>query len=136
MPTIPFLDTIGSRIVSANPGRATLECPLVDHTRNYVGNMHGGVIAAVAEAAARSAFRNAFPKGRHRTLEMKLNYFRPILDTKSAGWNPANVPAAGKAKISAVATLLSSDTKVSVASVDLFDSTKALAAAAIVTMQR
>jgi uncharacterized protein (TIGR00369 family) len=86
--------------------------------------MHGGVIAAVAEAAARAALREAFPRGRHFTVEMKLNYFRPIQDTEAKG------------TITAVAQLLDSDSKIHVANVDLFDNGKKLAAAAIVTMQR
>jgi len=118
--TVPFLETIGAQILSAKGGKATVSCTLADHVRNYAGNMHGGVIAAVAEAAARAALREAFPRGAQATVEMKLNYFRPIL----AG------------KIKAVARLLDGESRLCVANVDLFDDGKNLAAAAIVTMSR
>ncbi len=128
---IPFLDTIGaSRVSAKRPAaaahnhKATITCTLSDHVRNYAGNMHGGVIAAVAESAARAALREAFSRGRHATVEMKLNYFRPILDTEVKGM------------ITAVAQLLESDSRICVANVDVFDSGRKLAAAAIVTMQR
>ena len=125
---IPFLETIGAQVVRVKGGKATVTCPLADHVRNYAGNMHGGVIAAVAEAAARAALRSTFPKGRHATVEMKLNYFRPIPDVPDT--------KEPQAKITAVAELLSGDSKTCVANVNLFDAAKNLAAAAIVTMQR
>lgn len=125
---IPFLETIGARVVRVKGGKATVTCPLSDHVRNYAGNMHGGVIATVAEAAARAALRDAFPRGRHSTVEMKLNYFRPILD--------GPIPKEPKGKVTAVAELLRGASRICVANVNLFDAGKNLAAAAIVTMQR
>jgi len=142
MPTAPrsnpFLETIGARevgagatakakkklIASAKSTQATVTCDLANHIRNYAGNMHGGVIAAVAEAAARAALRKAFPRGKHATVELKMNYFRPI------------VPGDPNAKIDAIADLLPTDSRICVANVDVFDAQKNLAAAAIVTMHR
>ncbi|MEO8026804.1 MAG: PaaI family thioesterase [Bryobacteraceae bacterium] len=117
---VPFLETIDARVALSKAGKIRISCPLAEDVRNYVGNMHGGVIAAIAEAAARAALRCAHPKGKQSTIEMKLNYFRPIV----------------KGEITAVADLISGESTICVANVELFDSAKNLAAAAIVTMQR
>ena len=48
---------------------------------NTAGTLHGGVTASVADAAVGSALQHHFQgKRRFTTVEMKVNYFRPVTE--------------------------------------------------------
>ena len=115
---IPFNHLLGIRIVRQHRDGVTLECVLRDELRNYSGVMHGGVTATVADVAVGMAITNHF-QGRRRatTAEMKLNYFLPIVE----------------GKLIARSHLIRIGSTLVVGRVDLFDSRKRLAGAALVT---
>jgi uncharacterized protein (TIGR00369 family) len=114
----PFNSLLGIRPVRGHKDGLTIECAVRKDLLNTAGVLHGGVTATVADAAAgMSIARLTGGKKRITTIEMKLNYFRPV--------------AEGKLRARAYVIRLGS--QIAVARVDLYDHKKNLAGAALVT---
>jgi len=78
---IPFAKMLGARLARLHRDGITLECTLHGKLLNSARALHGGVSAALADAAVGVAIHRHF--GRLRpitTVEMKINYFRPIME--------------------------------------------------------
>ena len=89
-----------------------------DELKNALDTMHGGVYASLADAAVGISIVAHFEfKRKCTTVEMKLNYFLPILD----------------GKLSARGRLLRIGSSLAVGRVDLYNSKKHLAGAALIT---
>lgn len=115
---MPFNQLLGIRVVRLHRDGVTIECPVREDLRNVAGVLHGGVAATLADAAVGIALTNHFSAKRAATTtELKINYLRPIAE----------------GKIVARAHLLRVGSKLVVGRVDMFDSNRKLAAAAIVT---
>lgn len=115
---IPFNRLVGIRVVRRHRDGVTLECAVRDDLRNWAGVLHGGVTAAIADVAVGVAITNHFHrKRRATTTELKINYFLPIRD----------------GKITARSHLIRIGSTLVVGRVDLFDSEKRLAGAALVS---
>lgn len=115
---IPFNSLIGIRPVRGHKDGLTVECTVRKELLNTAGVLHGGVTATMADAAAGMAItRLTGGKKRITTVEMKLNYFRPV--------------PGGKLRARAYVIRLGS--QIAVARVDLHDNEKNLAGAALVT---
>lgn len=115
---IPFNHLLGIRVVRRHRDGVTLECAVRDDLRNWAGVLHGGVTAAIADVAVGVAITNHFHKKRRATTtELKINYFLPIRD----------------GKITARSHLIRIGSTLVVGRVDLFDSEKRLAGAALVS---
>lgn len=117
-PQMPFNSLLGIRLARVHRDGLTIECAVKPELLNLAGALHGGVSATLADAAAGLAIQRHYGgKQRITTVELKINYFRPI--------------AAGKAK--ARAFLLRTGKTLAVARVDLSDSEKNLTGSALVT---
>ena len=115
---MPFNSLIGIRPVRGHKDGLTIECTVRKELLNTAGVLHGGVTATMADAAAGMAItRLTGGKKRITTIEMKLNYFRPV--------------AEGKLRARAYVIRLGS--QIAVARVDLHDHQNNLAGAALVT---
>lgn len=115
---IPFNHLVGIRVARRHRDGVTLECAVRDDLRNWAGVLHGGVTAAIADVAVGVAITNHFHKKRRATTtELKINYFLPIRD----------------GKIIARSHLIRIGSTLVVGRVDLFDSEKRLAGAALVS---
>lgn len=80
---MPFNRSVGLRVVRRHKDGVTIEVPLRDDLRNLAGMLHGGVSATIADAAVGIAIASHFSGRRPATtLEMKINYFRPVADGK------------------------------------------------------
>ena len=76
---VPFNTLLGMRLRSVHRDGITVECALRDELRNSAGAAHGGVAAAMADAAVGIAIQRHFGgKRRITTVELKINYFRPV----------------------------------------------------------
>jgi uncharacterized protein (TIGR00369 family) len=78
---IPFNKLLGMRVARTHADGVTLECKIVGKLLNSAKVLHGGVSAALADAAVGIALHRHL--GDHRpitTVEMKINYFRPVKD--------------------------------------------------------
>ena len=115
---MPFGTLVGLRPVKAHKDGLTIECTVRPELMNTMNVLHGGVTATVADAAAGMAItRLTGGKKRITTIEMKLNYFRPV----------------SEGVLSARAYVIRLGSQVAVVRVDLHDSKKNPAGAALVT---
>jgi uncharacterized protein (TIGR00369 family) len=115
---VPFNNLLGMRLHSVHRDGITIECALRDDLRNSAGAAHGGVAAAMADAAVGIAIQRHFGgKRRITTVELKINYFRPV----------------NQGRILARSHLLRIGTRLCVGSVDLTDDHGRAIGTAIVT---
>src|SRR5262245_49174657 len=78
---LPFNSLLGVKITRVHRDGVTLELPMRDELQNAAGAMHGGAIATLADAAVGLAVSRHFGGSRRiTTVELKVNYFRPIKD--------------------------------------------------------
>ena len=77
----PMTELLKIAIAEVSEGRAVLTAtPTVDHT-NGIGIVHGGLAATLLDTALGCAVNTMMPAGRvFTTLEMKVNFTRPIRD--------------------------------------------------------
>jgi uncharacterized protein (TIGR00369 family) len=118
LPKIPFTMLLGVELTRVHRDGVTLECALRHQLMNSAGVAHGGVAAAMADVAVGMALNRHFGgKRRITTVEMKINYFRPV----RAG------------RILARARLLRLGSTLGIGRVDLTDTEGNLVGTAIVT---
>jgi uncharacterized protein (TIGR00369 family) len=84
LPQPPIAETLGFHLVAAGEGRAAFEgLPELRHY-NPIGTVHGGFTATLLDSALACAIFSTLVKGDiWTTLELKLNYVRPL--TKDTG---------------------------------------------------
>lgn len=80
---IPFWVTLGMDVQDAQPGRARVRVPFSTGLLNANGVLHGGVVFAAGDAAVAVALLGLIEAGaRIATLEMKINFLRPVDGTE------------------------------------------------------
>lgn len=78
---VPFNRLVGLRLTRLHRDGITIECTLRSDLRNSAGAAHGGVAATMADAAVGIAIQRHFGgKRRITTVELKINYFRPVIE--------------------------------------------------------
>jgi uncharacterized protein (TIGR00369 family) len=76
---IPFNQLLGMRVWRTHRDGITIECKIVKRLLNSARVLHGGVCASLADAAVGIALhRHLGDHHRITTVEMKINYFRPV----------------------------------------------------------
>lgn len=75
---MPFNRLLGMRLVAVHKDGITIECPVRPDMMNGAGVLHGGVTATMADAAAGIATNRHLGGRAITTVEMKINYFRPV----------------------------------------------------------
>ena len=116
--TLPFNNLVGLRATAIHPEGVTLECPVRPELLNAHRTLHGGVYGTIADAAVgMSIFAHFDGKRLATTVEMKVNYFLPVV----------------KGKIIARAHLRRIGSSLAIGQVDLTDSKGKLVGIAIVT---
>ena len=116
--TSPFHELVGIRLVRIHRDGVTIECKVRPELLNASGVLHGGVTATLADAAVGMAITQRVGRaGAATTVEMKLNYLRPV---------------SGR-KITARARLLRMGSTLCVGRVDMFNDGNELVSAALVT---
>jgi uncharacterized protein (TIGR00369 family) len=122
MPAMPAWDFVGIRVVESGDGKAVCEMEPGEELANGIGSVQGGILCTLIDAAISSAELSVRPPGTFgATLELKVNYIRPVpieagairceADVEYAGQQTAVIRArvlssAGKLCASAVATIL------------------------------
>jgi uncharacterized protein (TIGR00369 family) len=118
MEHMAFNHFMGMRVTEVFDDGLTIECDVTPHHFNGDGVVHGGVTATLADSAMGVALVRHFGgKIRAATVEMKINYFRPILGTK----------------ISARCKLVRMGSKICVGTVDIYDDAANHAGLALLT---
>ena len=81
---IPIGDTLGFRITTVEHGRIFLAGSPDESSYNLIGTVHGGWTAAILDSAmALAALASLDERHDFTTLDIKINYLRPI--TKQSG---------------------------------------------------
>ena len=115
---IPFNALLGLRLLRLHADGVTIGCTVRDELRNAAGVLHGGVSATLADVSVGTALTRYLGRPRGATtVEMKVNYLRPIAD----------------GKVTARAHLVRVGKNLCTARVDVFNGSKQPAAVALVT---
>ncbi|MGE0095020.1 MAG: PaaI family thioesterase [Alphaproteobacteria bacterium] len=78
-PSSPFVASLGLRVVEAEFGRCVFECDIAEQHNNALGIAHGGLAAALIDSATGSAaLTTQDAGGASTTLELKVNFVRPM----------------------------------------------------------
>ena len=79
VPPSGMSELMGFRLVEASEGRAVLTIRPEERHYNGIGIVHGGLAATLLDSALGCAINTMMPAGRvFTTLEMKINYVRPM----------------------------------------------------------
>jgi uncharacterized protein (TIGR00369 family) len=80
-PPAGWMETLGARIVEAEPGRVVLELVAGPQHRHGGGVVQGGVITQIADAAMGMSLATLQPDGIwNTTIELKINFVRPAIE--------------------------------------------------------
>jgi len=81
LPQSGMAQLMGFRLVEASEGYAVVTVEPNERHYNGIGIAHGGLAATLLDSATGCAINTMMPAGRiFTTLEMKINYVRPIRD--------------------------------------------------------
>jgi uncharacterized protein (TIGR00369 family) len=84
LPPPPFMELLGIRIVSVEPGSVAFEFEPAEFMYSPLGNVHGGIVTVLLDTAMGCSFHTTLPAGvGYTTLELKVNFLRPV--TTSVG---------------------------------------------------
>lgn len=76
-----WMETLGARIVEAEPGRVVLELVAGPQHRHGGGVVQGGVITQIADAAMGMSLATLQQDGLwNTTIELKINFLRPVVE--------------------------------------------------------
>jgi uncharacterized protein (TIGR00369 family) len=79
LPPSGMVQLLGLKLVEVSEGRAVLTVQPGENHYNGLGIAHGGLAAALLDSALGCAINAMMPAGKvFTTLEMKINYVRPI----------------------------------------------------------
>lgn len=106
LPAPPIGRTNHFRLVEAEHGRVVFEGrPSLDFY-NPLGTVHGGWIATLLDSALGCAVHSTLPAGQgYTTLEIKVNYVRPVLERTGPVRSTGRIVHAGSRVATADATL-------------------------------
>lgn len=82
MARISFNQHLGFRLTRVYRDGVALECAIEPHKLNLLGTLHGGVTATLIDAAAGVAIISALGGRPATTVDLKVNYLRPVTDGK------------------------------------------------------
>src|SRR5215813_1539844 len=79
---VPVGRLVGFEVKELGDGRATIVLSAGPQHANPMGTLHGGILCDIADAAMGMAFASTLaPKESFTTVELKINFFRPIWET-------------------------------------------------------
>jgi uncharacterized protein (TIGR00369 family) len=82
---IPFYTTLGLKLLEIGNGKASFEIAL-NQTLTQNGMVHGGVIASLIDSScACAAFSLTFPEGYITTIDLQVEYLKPVSKGKLIG---------------------------------------------------
>ena len=80
----PVAELVGFEVVSAGDGHCTMKFEAQQRHANPMGTLHGGILCDVVDGAMGMAFFTTLEPGESfTTLELKINFVRPL--TREAG---------------------------------------------------
>ncbi len=80
LPPAPITETLDFKLTETSEGVAVFEIDCSEFHYNPLGTVHGGVVATLLDSAMSCAIHTLLPAGSgYTTVEMKVNFVRPIL---------------------------------------------------------
>ena len=84
LPPPPFMQLLGIRAVSVEPGSVVFEFEPAEFMYSPLGNVHGGIVTVLLDTAMGCSFHTTLPAGTgYTTLELKVNFLKSV--TTKAG---------------------------------------------------
>jgi uncharacterized protein (TIGR00369 family) len=84
-PVPPFSRTTGIYLASVSEGRAVFTGVPTEEFLNPIGTIHGGWISALLDSAMACAVHTTLKPGQgYTSVEMKINFVRPVLPSSGA----------------------------------------------------
>jgi uncharacterized protein (TIGR00369 family) len=84
-PSPPYSDTMGIRLIEIEEGRVVFEGTPSAQYLNPIGTIHGGWTATVLDGAMAYCVHSTLKAGEsYTTIEMKINYVRPLFPSTRA----------------------------------------------------
>ncbi len=78
----PIMATMGITLAEVEESRVVFAVDPGEHHYNPLGTVHGGLVTTLLDSAMSCAVHTTLPAGvRYTTLELKVNFVRPILTT-------------------------------------------------------
>lgn len=79
LPPPPIAELLGMSISEVEEGRVVFTMEAAEYHYNPLGTAHGGVLATLLDSAMGCAVQSMMPAGTsYTTLELKVNYLRPV----------------------------------------------------------
>lgn len=79
IPGVPIGQTLGFRLVEAERGRVVLAGDPDERSYNLIGTVHGGWAASILDTAlALSVLSTLSPEQSFTTVDIRINYLRPL----------------------------------------------------------
>jgi uncharacterized protein (TIGR00369 family) len=79
LPAPPFMELLGIRIASVEPGAVSFEFEPAEFMYSPLGTVHGGIVTVLLDTAMGCSFHTTLPAGvGYTTLELKVNFVRPV----------------------------------------------------------
>lgn len=79
----PIYSILQLKIIELGDGRAVAEFPFLKQFVNPNGTIHGGIIAAVIDQVGAVASWTSHKGDNQVTLELKINYLRPLIEEEA-----------------------------------------------------
>lgn len=81
LPPPPIMILMNGRIAKLSEGRVVFEAEPAEYHFNPIGSVHGGYAATMLDTAMACSIHSCLPAGvGYTTLEIKINYVRPLTD--------------------------------------------------------
>lgn len=79
LPPPPFMQLLGVRLVSVEPASVAFEFEPAEFMYSPLGTVHGGIVTVLLDTAMGCSFHTTLPGGvGYTTLELKVNFLRPV----------------------------------------------------------
>jgi uncharacterized protein (TIGR00369 family) len=109
LPSPPFMQLLGIRIVSVEASSVVFEFDPAEYMYSPLGNVHGGIITVLLDTAMGCSLHTCLSAGRgYTTLELKVNFLRSITAKVGTLRAEGHVIHAGSRVATAEARLLDS----------------------------
>ncbi|MFN8374627.1 MAG: PaaI family thioesterase [Anaerolineae bacterium] len=112
VPRPPISHSLGFELVEVTEGRAVFVCTPDEYHYNPIGVVHGGLAATLLDSALGVSIHSALPAGAaYTTIELHVNYLRPLTATTGLVRAEAEVVHIGRSLATAQARIIDRDGK-------------------------
>jgi uncharacterized protein (TIGR00369 family) len=97
LPPPPFADLLEVRFATVEPSRVVFEMDPAEYMYSPLQTVHGGILTTLLDSAMGCALHTTLPAGvSYTTLELNVNFVRPVTDATGTVAAEAKVVSAGR----------------------------------------